>query len=115
MAHRAQALLPDDAGQALIRQSEPQVLQLVKQGADPQVRVLDQPGGDVVGERLKTIRFGPRPDPRRAVTGQILADRLLVELGVSVAMTKSPLVARWRSPVWPDESPHPVFVVVIRN
>jgi hypothetical protein len=37
----------DVAGQARMRQAEPQILQLVVEGAGPQVRVLSQPGGDV--------------------------------------------------------------------
>ena len=51
------------AGQRRIRPVVPQVGQLVEQGGRPQVRVLGQPGGTVVGERLERIqpRAGPAP------------------------------------------------------
>ena len=82
-ARRPQIPRPDVAGQALIRQPEPQVFELVEQGAGPQVRVLDQPGGDIVDERVERIRCRPGPHPGRGVTGQILADRLAVMAGVA--------------------------------
>ena len=83
MADRAQIPRPDVAGQALIGQSEPQLLELVEQGAGPQVRILGQPGGDVVDERLERVRAGAGADPGLAVTGQVLADRLAVAPGVA--------------------------------
>jgi hypothetical protein len=45
--------LGDRPGQALIRQHEPQREQLVEQRDRPQMRVLDQPGADVVRERAE--------------------------------------------------------------
>ena len=78
LADRAQARVADVAGQALIRQPEPQLLKLVEQGAGPQVRVLDQPRGDVVDERLERIRGRPARTPGVRHPGQIIADRLAV-------------------------------------
>jgi hypothetical protein len=83
LTHRTQVPGADIAGQALIRQAEPKLLELVEQSAGPQVRVLGQPGAEVVDERIERIRTGACPDPRFAVTGQILADRLAVEAGMA--------------------------------
>lgn len=83
LAVRAQIAGANVAGQALIRQTETQTLEFVVQGARPQMRVLGQPRGDVVDERIKRIRAGPGTDPGLAVTGQVLADRFAVETGVA--------------------------------
>src|SRR6476659_9241176 len=83
LAVRTQIPRPDIAGQALIRQPEPQLFELVEQGAGPQVRILSQPGADIVDERLERIRTQPRPHPRRSLPRQIIPHRLTVPTGVS--------------------------------
>ena len=60
LTHRAQIAGADVAGQARIRQLEPEPLQLVEQGASPQMRALDQPRRHVVHERVERIRRRPR-------------------------------------------------------
>ena len=77
LADRAQVPLADVAGQALIRQPESQLLKFVEQRAGPQMRVLNQAGGDVVDERVERIRRRPRTHPG-FFTVQIFADRLSV-------------------------------------
>ena len=71
LTDRAQIAGADVAGQALIRQAEPESLQLVVQGAGPQMRVLDQPGRHVVDERVERVRRRPRPHPGLLFTGQV--------------------------------------------
>ena len=83
LAVRAQIPRPDVAGQTLIRQPEPQVLQFVVEGAGPQMRVLDQSRRHVVDERVERIWPRPSPHTRLTVAGQILADRFAVEAGVT--------------------------------
>ncbi len=69
LADRAQPG-PGSAGQRLIRQAEPERLELVEQRDRPQMRVLDQPGGDVVDERGERVRAGVGPHPRFRFTVQ---------------------------------------------
>src|SRR4029079_4006734 len=90
LADRAQTPLADVAGQALIRQAEPQLLPLIEQGAGPQVRVLGQPGADVVDEQIERIRAGSSPNPRLIVTVEIFTDRLAVEPGVGGGRPDTP-------------------------
>jgi hypothetical protein len=48
----------DVAGQSLIRQAEPQILQLVVEGAGPQVRVLSPPQTGVLASKRASDRTG---------------------------------------------------------
>jgi hypothetical protein len=48
----------DVAGQSLIRQAEPQILQLVVEGAVPQVRVLSPPQTGVLASKRASDRTG---------------------------------------------------------
>ena len=74
--HRPQPGPSQLTDQRRIRAIEPSLGQLVEQRHGREVRVIDEPGGDIRPPRLKTAR---RPLPRRhRAGGQILADRLAV-------------------------------------
>jgi hypothetical protein len=83
LADRTQIPGADVAGQALMGQAEPEVFEFIKQGAGPQMRVLQQTRGDVVDEPVERIRARPGTFPGLALTGQVSADRLAVEPGMA--------------------------------
>ncbi|CCW10423.1 hypothetical protein EBESD8_9540 [Rhodococcus aetherivorans] len=81
-ADRAQVAGADLAGQRLIRRGVAEVLEFVAQGPRPQVRVLAQPGRDVVDERLERVLTGAFAHTGGGGSVQVVADGASVAAGV---------------------------------
>jgi hypothetical protein len=70
-------------GQGLVGAREPQWAQLVQRRHRPEMGMLDQPGGDVVDERIEHFRDGALADSWLAVAAEVGMDGLAVMAGVS--------------------------------
>jgi hypothetical protein len=83
LAHRAEFAVADLPGQRGIRQPVAEILELVAQGASPQVRVLPQPAGDVLDERFERVFTCGFADSGGGDTGDVVADGAAVAAGVA--------------------------------
>ena len=82
-AHRPQLAVADLPGEGLIRAVETERTQLVPQRHDPQMRVLDQSGGDVLDKPVEAVRGRAFTDSGNTFPVQVRPDRLSVMVGAA--------------------------------
>ena len=82
-ADRTELELADLAVQRLVRHRISDVLEFVAQGADPQVRIVDQAGSDVGQEDLERVRCAAFAHSGGGGAVEITEDRVAIAAGVS--------------------------------